>query len=116
MSINNWIWRNSLSGKAFETKIDSNSIESPHPRAASFKQLYRTRPARLPEPTCALLMGRIRYSTSVSGPRVERRSTPLDWSIGHPRGSWIARLLPHFGQVESYRPAARIEMPSSWRA
>jgi hypothetical protein len=37
------------------------------PPAASFKQLYRTRPARRPEPACALVMGRIRYSTSVSG-------------------------------------------------
>jgi hypothetical protein len=60
-------WRNSLSGRAFETKIDSNPIESPRPRTASFKQLYRTRPARRPEPTCLLGMGRVRYSTSVYG-------------------------------------------------
>jgi integrase len=40
---------------------------SASPRAASFKQLYRTRPARRLEPTCLLGMGRIRYSTSVSG-------------------------------------------------
>ena len=36
--------QNSLSGKAFETKLDSNSIESSHPRTASFKQLYGTGP------------------------------------------------------------------------
>jgi hypothetical protein len=41
-------------------------------RAASFKQLYRTRPARRPESTCVLGMGRIRYSTSVSEPRKVR--------------------------------------------
>jgi hypothetical protein len=35
------------------------------PPAASFKQLYRTRPARCPPPTCTLKMGRIRYSTSM---------------------------------------------------
>ena len=29
------------------------------------KRLYRTRPARLPEPTCTLTVGRIRYSTSM---------------------------------------------------
>src|SRR6266699_3592390 len=39
---------------------------SASPRTASFKQLYRTRPPRRPEPTCAHAMGRIRYSTSVS--------------------------------------------------
>jgi hypothetical protein len=37
------------------------------PGAASFKQLYRTRPAQLLEPTCPLTLGRIRYNTSVSG-------------------------------------------------
>ncbi len=57
MSINNVILARLLSGKAFETKSDSNSIEHPHPRAASFKQLYRTRPAQLPEPPAHLLWG-----------------------------------------------------------
>ena len=36
--------------------------------------LYRTRPARRPEPTCTLIMGRIRYSTSVSQYRCSRRA------------------------------------------
>ena len=69
------------------------------PRAASFKQLYRMRPAQLPEPTCPLTMGRIRYSTSVSGQpprfsvRVEMefeltcRQSPLQAALRHLFGS-----------------------------
>jgi hypothetical protein len=52
----------------FSSPQDHSICINASPPAASFKQLYRTRPARCAEPTCALIKGRIRYS--VSGPRV----------------------------------------------
>jgi hypothetical protein len=75
---------------------------SASPQAASFKQLYRTRPARRPEPTCLLGMGRVRYSTSVSrafaylGPR--SRGIPPRLPV-----SWALGLLPHCRPSGSYR-------------
>jgi hypothetical protein len=61
-------------------------MNGPSCRAASFKQLYRTRPARLPEPTCPPIIGRIRYSTS---------------SVSGPVGRW-ARETPNHLRVAGY--------------
>jgi hypothetical protein len=59
------------------TEAPPHIHEREHERAASFKQLYRMRPAPRHEPTCALLMGRIRYSTSVSGQLPSQRPIRL---------------------------------------
>jgi len=73
MSINNWIWRNFLSGRAFETKIDSNSSNI---RIGGALHDF-------PNLSADLFMGRIRYSTTVSsvglGLRSGRAGSDLSW-------------------------------------
>ena len=71
--------------KLFSSLQHHSICISASPRAASFKQLYRTRPAQLPEPTCPLTMGRIRYSTSVSGLATIREFWSLSCSSRVPR-------------------------------